>query len=101
MAETIILEIPTAIVEMAANLTELKRRLYEDIIIAEFQKGNLSIRESAELLGLTYEGFLEWLGRQKLSFITASREELNENYHQFETFMPLGVKSMPPAPARA
>lgn len=87
MSETITLEIPATIVEMSNNLTELKRRLYEDIIIAEFQKGNLSIRESAALLDLTYEGFLEWLGRQKLSFITASREELNESYHEFEAFM--------------
>jgi len=87
MAQTITLEIPAAIAEMSENLTDLKRRLYEDIIIAEFQKGNLSIRESAKLLGLTYEGFLEWLGRQQLSFITASQVELVESYHHFEAFM--------------
>lgn len=87
MSTTILLEIPPTIAAMSDNLNELKRRLYEDIIIAEFQKGNLSIRESAKLLGLTYEGFLEWLGRQKLSFITASQEELTESYHHFETFI--------------
>jgi len=69
-----------------------KRSLYEDIIVAEFQKGNLSICESAELLSLTYEGFLEWLGRQKLSFITASQKELAESYNYFETFMQSYVK---------
>ena len=77
---------------MVDNLTELKRRLFEDIVIAEFQKGNLSMRESAKLLGLTYEGFLEWLGRQKLPFITASQEELVDSYHHFEAFMQSYVK---------
>ncbi len=92
MSQTITLEIPAALIEMSDDLNELKRRLYEDIIIAEFQKGNLSIRESAKLLGLTYEGFLEWLGRQKLSFITTNKEELTESYNHFETFMQRYIK---------
>jgi predicted HTH domain antitoxin len=47
----------------------MEHSIYEDIIVSEFQKGNLSIRDGAELLNLTYEGFIEFLGKRKISFI--------------------------------
>jgi predicted HTH domain antitoxin len=92
MPKTINIAIPDTIADNY-NGTELERRMYEDIIISEFQKGNLSIRDSALLLGLTYEGFLEFLGKRELSFITASKEELEESYRNFESFMQTFQKS--------
>jgi predicted HTH domain antitoxin len=87
MPKTVTIEIPDSIVEKYGNSDELERSIFEDIIISEFQKTNLMIRESAKLLGLTYEGFMELLGRQKLPFANATKEELEESYNEFETFM--------------
>ena len=86
MSQTINIAIPDTIAENY-NAHELERCIYEDIIISEFQKGNLSIRDSAELLGLTYEGFVEFLGKRKLSFINASKKELEESHQNFESFL--------------
>jgi hypothetical protein len=36
---------------------------------------------------LTYERFIELLAKQKLPFINATKEELEESYHDFEIFM--------------
>jgi hypothetical protein len=30
---------------------------------------------------------MEWLGKRKLSFITATQEELQQDYGEFEQFM--------------
>lgn len=66
---------------------EMEQSFFEDIILGEFQKGRLSIREAAKLVGVTYEEFMEWLGTRKVSFISATREELQEDYEVFEAFM--------------
>ncbi len=87
MPKTVTIEIPDSIVEKYGNSDELERSIFEDIIISEFQKANLTIRESAKLLGLTYEGFIELLGRRKLPFAHATKDELEESYNEFETFM--------------
>ena len=87
MSQTITITVPDAIAEEYPTMVELKNIIYENMIIREFQKGVLSIRESAQLLGLTYEGFMEWLGKRKISFITATPEELEESYQEFERRM--------------
>ena len=40
-----------------------------------------------EILGLTNEGFIEFLGERKISFINTTKEELEESYKNFEEFM--------------
>lgn len=87
MPATIYVEIPDVILERYPSPTELERSIYTDIIIGEFQKGHLTIRESAKLLDLTYEGFIELLGERKLSFINASFDELEQSYDDFERFL--------------
>lgn len=87
MPKTVSIEIPDSIVEKYGSSDELKRSIFEGIIVSEFQKVNLTIRESASLLGLTYEKFIELLGRRKLSFANETKEELEESYNNFETFM--------------
>jgi predicted HTH domain antitoxin len=87
MPTTIYVEIPDMILERYTSPTELERSIYEDIIISEFQKGHLTIRESAKLLDLTYEGFMELLGERNLSFINASQDELKQSYEDFERFL--------------
>jgi predicted HTH domain antitoxin len=87
MPLTIYVEIPDMILERYPSPTELERSIYEDIIISEFQKGHLTIREGAKLLDLTYEGFMELLGERNLSFINASQDELKQSYEDFEQFL--------------
>lgn len=86
MTQMMSIQIPDAVAENYPTLDELQKGLYEDIVISEFQKGNLSIRDCAEILNLTYEGFMEFLGQKNLSFITASKEELENSYANFERF---------------
>ena len=57
------------------------------MVIREFQKGFLTIHQSAQVLGLSYDGFMEWLGERGLSFITATPQELEESYNNFKIFM--------------
>jgi len=86
-SRTVTIEVPEIIAEQYGTQEELRDSLYESMIIREFQKGLLTIRECAQILGLTYEGFIDWLGARKLSFVTATREELEESYNNFEKFM--------------
>ncbi len=87
MSRTITIDVPDAIFENYKNAKEIERSIYEDVIIREYQKGNLSIRDAAKILGVTYEGFIEWLGERNVPFISASREELEKDYEEFERFM--------------
>lgn len=87
MAYAITIEVPELIADQYPSASELKQNVFEDMVVREFQKGILTIRESAQLLGLTYEGFLEWLGERKISFITANAEDIEESYQEFEAFL--------------
>ncbi len=93
MAQTIAIEIPDVIAQNYKSPDELQQDLYADIIVRAFQKGFLTIRESAKLLEMTYEDFVEWLGEGKISFISASEDELNESYNKFESFIQSYEKS--------
>ena len=87
MTRTIAINIPDAIAQHYPSPDALQRDLYEDIVIRAYQKGFLTIREGAQLLDLSYEGFVELLGSLGLSFINASSNELSQSYRQFESFM--------------
>ncbi|MCF8002953.1 MAG: UPF0175 family protein [Chromatiaceae bacterium] len=53
--------------ELAANFKsedELRRTLYEDFIIEQRQVGAISLSKAAELLDLSYQGFLALLGQK-------------------------------------
>ncbi len=87
MLTTIQIRIPEILSESYPKREDMQQSFYEDIIIGEYQKGYLSLREAAELIGVTYEGFMEWLGKRKLSFISATKEELEEDERKFEQLM--------------
>jgi len=87
MNQTITIEVPESIAEQYMTWEELTESVYESMVIREFQKGMLTIHQSAQILGLTYDGFMEWLGARGLSFITATPQELEESYNNFEKFM--------------
>ncbi len=87
MSKTIHIEIPDKITENYPSIDELKKSIFVDIVISEYLRGNLTIRESASLLQVTYEGFIELLGQRNISFITANNEELEKSYQYFESFI--------------
>ena len=87
MLTTIQIKVPQLLSETYQDPDDMEQSFYEDIILGEYQKGLISIREAAEILGLTYEGFLEWLGERKISFISATKGELEQDYREFEQFM--------------
>ena len=85
--QTITLDIPQTIWNANPNIVLLKKRLFEYLVLDEYQKGTISLREGAKLLGLTYEGFMDFLGSHQMSFINASREELQESYERFSAYI--------------
>jgi predicted HTH domain antitoxin len=84
---TVTIEIPEEILDHFDDLDEVRRTVYEDFIIEQRQKGNISLGRAAELLDKTYTEFFELLGQKGLSFINAKRKELDENYQRFENVM--------------
>ncbi len=87
MSQTVIISVPDTIVESYPTQDALKHSIYESMIINEFQKGFLSIQESAQLLGLSYEDFLEYLNQKNISFIIATPQDLEDSYQELEDFL--------------
>ncbi len=97
MSLAITLDIPDDIAENYTSDDELKRSMLESVVLDEFQKGLLSIGQSAQLLGLTYEEFIEMIGKHRLPFITATPEELAESYRDFKRFI-VSYRNEKPSP---
>jgi phage antirepressor YoqD-like protein len=78
--KTVVVEIPDDVLENYNNIDEVKNAIDEDFVADEYKKGNISIRQGAKMLGLTYEQFMvDFLGERKISFINATKGELIEN----------------------
>lgn len=92
MSQMIAVKIPDLIAEKYATLGDLEHNIFEAILIREFQKGHLSLRESAGLLDMSYEDFLAWLSEREISFYNATEPELEQSYQAFENFMQDYVK---------
>ncbi len=84
---TITIEIPEEIACRFESVEDIRRTMYEDFIIEQRQYGNLSLGETARLLGITYAEFFELLGKKGLSFINATPDELHESYPSFQHLM--------------
>lgn len=80
---TITLDMPEDVVARYGDLDEIRQVLYEDFVASEYQKGTISLRQGANLLGLTYEKFMvDFLGGRKLSFINGTPQELEAESQQ-------------------
>jgi len=84
---TVTIEIPDEILDHFDDLNAVRRTVYEDFIIEQRRRGNVSLGRAAELLGKNYTEFFELLGQKGLSFINANRQELDESYQRFENVM--------------
>ncbi len=75
--QMITLEIPESVAAGYSSLEWLKQVIYEDFVASEYKKGSISLREGAQILGVTYENFMvNFLGNRKISLINGTREEL-------------------------
>lgn len=76
----VVVEIPDDVLENYNNIDEVKKAIYEDFVADEYKKGNITMRQGAKMLDLTYEQFMvDFLGKRKISFINATKDELIEN----------------------
>jgi predicted HTH domain antitoxin len=75
---TVTVEIPEELLDHFDSLDEVRRTVYEDFIIEQRQKGNISLGRAAELLGVTYTEFFDLLSQKGLSFINAAKNELDQ-----------------------
>lgn len=84
---TITVDLPEDVLDNFANVDEIRKAIYEDFIIAQRQKGHISLGRAAELLGLSYTEFFDLLGRKGLSFINANKAELEESQQGFDRIL--------------
>ena len=85
---TIEIEIPEEILTNYQDINDVKREIYEDFVADEYKKGNISIRQGAKMLGLTYEEFMvEFLGNRKISFINGTNQELESEEKEENTWL--------------
>lgn len=84
---TISIEIPDDLLDEFENIEQIQRTVYEDFIIEQRQKGNISLGRAAELLGISYNEFFDLLGKKGLSYINASEDELDESSGRFSQAM--------------
>ncbi|HLC15291.1 MAG TPA: UPF0175 family protein [Thermodesulfovibrionia bacterium] len=79
----IAIPIPEEIIEYYNDIDKLKKIIIEDFVASEYEKGNISIRQGANILGLTYEKFMvDFLGKRKISFISGTSNELESEFRQ-------------------
>ncbi len=81
------IDIPDIILQQYKNRSEIKRAVIQSLVIDEFRKGNLTIGQAAELLGLTYVEFMMFLGERGISFCNLSKEELEEDRATLERLL--------------
>lgn len=86
--QTLNLEIPEDIIEDYQTLENIKKIVFEDFVICEYQKGNLSIRQGAQLLNLTYSEFIQdFLGKHKIPLAIFSEDEQKQQEHWLDELL--------------
>jgi len=84
---TITLEIPDEISCQFITEEDMRRTVFEDFVIGRRQSGNLSLGEAAKLLNITYIDFFRLIGQKGISFINATKDELENSYQLFNKMM--------------
>jgi predicted HTH domain antitoxin len=86
--QAITIEIPEEIFENYQTTEALRQAIYEDVVANEYQKGNISIRQGAKMLGITYEEFMvDFLGEREISFINGTPSELETEFQQEDVWL--------------
>jgi predicted HTH domain antitoxin len=76
---SITLEIPETVLEShQQNLTHITNEAKQGFIIWEYLNGHLSIKQSADMLKLSYRNFIDLLLSRGVSIDALSNDELNK-----------------------
>lgn len=87
MPVTITFEIPDEIVNNFRDLEEMKNTAFQDFIIEERQRGNISMGKTVEILGKDYSEVVSLLGKYRFPVCNLSRKELEEGSNNLKEFM--------------
>ena len=78
---TISLEVPDSILDSYnQNLQEIVQEAKQAFIISEYQKGHLSLKQSANALNLPYREFLELLSSLNIAIDGLNQNESEQQY---------------------
>jgi predicted HTH domain antitoxin len=79
---TVHLSLPDNILESYnQNLQAMIKEIKQVFIISEYQKGHLSLKQSANTLDLSYRQFLELLSTRGIAIDALSENESEEQYN--------------------
>ncbi len=87
--QTITISIPQTLSDRYLDINYLQNLMLQNFVIAEYQRGNLSIRDASTILEIPYNEFIDLLGKYHLSFINADKSEIADNYNKFHSFYQL------------
>ena len=65
---TVTIDIPEKAIGSLIDLNALRHEIFEDFVLAQRHKGEISLQEASELLGVTRREAMEMLGRRGLPF---------------------------------
>ncbi len=86
--QTVTIDVPEEIVERYNSIDKIKLIILEDFVASEYTKGNISMRQGAKMLEVTYEEFMvDFLGSRKISFINGTPDELESELQQEEAWL--------------
>jgi len=85
--QTITITIPQMLSDRYVDITMLQNLMLQNFVVAEYQRGSFSIREASALLNISYNDFIDLLGKYHLSFINADKSEIVNSYNKFNYFM--------------
>jgi len=87
--QTITISIPQTLSDRYLDINYLQKLMLQNFVIAEYQCGNLSIRDASTILEISYNQFMDLLGKYHLSFINTDKSEITDNYNKFHSFFQL------------
>jgi len=82
--QTITISIPQTLSDRYLDINYLQKLMLQNFVIAEYQRGNLSIRDASTILEKSYNEFIDLLGRYHISFINSDKSEIADNYNKFQ-----------------
>ena len=72
---TVTIDIPDRAAGSLRDLDVLRKEIYEDFVLSQRQKGELSLGEAAELLGVSYAEVVDMLGARALPLCNIAGDE--------------------------
>jgi predicted HTH domain antitoxin len=52
---------------------------YEEFVVEQFKKANITISQGAKMLGISYNDFMVFLGKQGISFSQTAKKDIEHS----------------------